>query len=340
MAEFVEAQKVSYDLLNFIYKYRNLIFKNILEHVFTKDNKLYEASLHLIKAGGKLLRPSLVVLACKAVGGDEELACFAAVGAETAHVASLIHDDIIDEDNFRRGVLTTHVKYGIPLAILAGDLLIIKSFKVLERLVKEKNFPPEKAIELLKLSCDGTIDITEGEYLDIEFLKRDDVKIDEYLKMIELKTARAFEIAMKGGAILGFGSKEEIEMLGEYGKNLGMAFQIEDDLLSSFGNFEEVGKSISDILKKRKTFLICYVNTFGNSEYRERMKKILNKECLNDEDILQLKNIFIETGAIEAAKKYIKEYTFKAINSIKDLKESEAKRILIELAYYLAERKK
>ncbi len=204
MAEYVETHKVSKDLISLLEYHRDIILKNVLEHIGNKDNKLYEAAKHLIKAGGKMIRPSLVILACKAVGGDEKLALFACVGAETGHVASLIHDDIIDEDIIRRNVLTTHVKYGIPIAILAGDFLIIKSFQMIERLVNEKNFPANLAIKLLKITCEGVLDITEGEYLDIEFLNKDDVKLDEYLKMIELKTARAFEIAMKGGGNLRF----------------------------------------------------------------------------------------------------------------------------------------
>ncbi len=340
MAEYVEAQRVSKDFLSLLEEHRKIILKNVLEHIGYKDNKLYEAATHLIKAGGKMIRPALVVLACKAVGGNEDLALFACVGAETGHVASLIHDDIIDEDIIRRNVLTTHVKYGIPIAILAGDLLIIKSFQMIERLVNEKNFPPELAIKLLKITCEGTLDITEGEYLDIEFLNKDDVKLDEYLRMIELKTARAFEIAMKGGAILGFAKDEEIEMLGNYGKYLGIAFQIEDDLISSLGEEKVTGKSVSDILKKRKTFMVCYVNTFGKPEYKERLKEILNKKEIDEKDILEIKKIFKETGAIEASKKFINYYTNKAVESIKNLKDSNAKTFLIELAYYLANRNK
>jgi geranylgeranyl pyrophosphate synthase len=145
---------------------------------------------------------------------------------------------------------------------------------------------------------------------------------------------------MKGGAILGFAKDEEIEMLGNYGKYLGIAFQIEDDLISSLGEEKVTGKSVSDILKKRKTFMVCYVNTFGQPEYKERLKEILNKKEIDDKDILEIKKIFKETGAIEASKKFINYYTNKATESIKNLKDSNVKTFLIELAYYLANRNK
>lgn len=338
--ESVRATQISIELLSHLEEYRKNIVKEILQHINSSVPLLREACLHLINAGGKLLRPSLVVLACKAVGGDENLAIFSSVGAETAHVASLIHDDIIDEDDFRRNVETVHKKYGIPMAILAGDFLIIKSFQMLIRLVEEKKLPAEIAIKLLKLSCEGTLDITEGEALDVIYNNGQDITLQEYLRIIELKTARAFEIAMKGGAILGFGRDFEVEMLGKYGLNLGMAFQIQDDLLSSIGDQNEVGKSISDILKKRKTFMVAYVNTFGSSEYRNRLKEIMSKQNLSKEDIGEIKNIFIESGALVAAKEYIRDYTSKAIESIRPLKNSSAKEILIELANYLAERTK
>ncbi len=340
MAESVEAAKLGYEFSRILESYRGRIIKNILEHVRSNIPILDEASKHLINAGGKLLRPSLVVLACKAVGGDEDLATFASVGGETAHVASLIHDDIIDGDELRRNVKTVHLEYGLPLAILAGDFLIIKSFQMIERLVREKGFPAERAIELLRLSCEGALDVTEGEVMDILFLERDHVSLHEYLKMIELKTARAFEVSMKGGAILGFGSREEIEMLGNYGLYLGMAFQIEDDLLGSIGKREDVGKPISDIVKKRKNFLVCYVDTFGSPEQRRELRRILSKKEIDERELYEARNLFSESNAIEAAKNYIRDYTRKAVKSISSLKPSETKDLLIELAYYLANRTK
>ena len=338
--ESVKATQISLELLSHLQEYRKSIIKEILQHVNSSVPILREACLHLINAGGKLLRPSLVVLACKSVGGDEKLAIFSSIGAETAHVASLIHDDIIDEDEIRRNVETVHKKYGIPIAILAGDFLIIKSFQMLVRLVEERKVPAEIAIKLLKVSCEGTLDITEGEALDVIYNNGQDITLQEYLRIIELKTARAFEIAMKGGAILGLGSDYEVEMLGKYGLNLGMAFQIQDDLLSSIGDQNEVGKSISDILKKRKTFMVAYINTFGSPEYSNKLKQIMSKKDLSEEDIVEIKNIFTKSGAFVAAKRYIKDYTSKAIDAIRPLKNSPAKEILIELANYLADRTK
>ncbi len=129
-------------------------------------------------------------------------------------------------------------------------------------------------------------------------------------------------------------------MLGNYGKYLGIAFQIEDDFISSLGEEKVTGKSVSDILKKRKTFMVCYVNTFGKSEYKKKLNEILRKDIIGSDDIVEIKKIFEETGAIKASKEYISYYTNKAIESIKNLKESDAKRFLIELAYYLANRNK
>ncbi len=339
MSEHVEPEKVDRLIAETLLRQRRIILRHLLNHVGYKEPKrLYEAARHLILAGGKLLRPALMVLSCQAVGGDPELAYFASPGAELGHVASLIHDDIIDQDEVRRGVPAVHVKYGVPMAILAGDLLIVKSFQMLVRLVKEKNFPPDRAIRLLDLSCRLGIDLAEGETMDLEFLERVDVSIQEYLKMIELKTARAFETGMMGGAILCGGSEEEIQALGRYGLYLGMAFQIQDDYLGSLGDEKVLGKPVSDILRGRRNFLIIYaLNHAGGEDKEELIGMLTGKRSV---DVARLREILEKCGAVREARRLVEYYTEKAIESLKPVRETPVKYILIGLARYLKTRVK
>ncbi len=302
------------------------INKAMENYLYEKEpEKLYNAVKHLPMAGGKRLRPLVAYLACEALGGDGMKTIPFGVALEFIHTFTLIHDDIMDKDEMRRGMPAVHKKYGENAAILAGDTLFAKAFETISMIKNEaivKRLTRNVAI-MAKEIC-------EGQEMDMEFEEVEYVDEQIWLEMIEKKTARMFEHAAMGGAIIANANEDEIEAMRKYGLNLGMAFQIWDDCLDVIGN--DIGKPVgSDIREGKKTLMYLH-------SYR------LNKEALKDYgkggDVEKIIELFRKNGSIEYAKKAAYEYSNKAIDAIKNLKESKAKDTLIKLAKFAVEREK
>ncbi|HDN95970.1 MAG TPA: polyprenyl synthetase family protein [Thermoplasmatales archaeon] len=315
-----------------IVEIKEAIDKAIENYLYEKEpSNLYEAVKYLPFAGGKRLRPLIACLACEAVGGNFVNALPLAVALELIHTFTLVHDDIMDKDEERRGMPAVHVKFGENTAILAGDTLFAKAFEVASA-IKDA----EIAKKILRNLAIMAKEICEGQQLDIEFEEMEYVEESQFLEMIEKKTARMFEQAAMGGAIVGKGKKEEIEALQKYGLNLGMAFQIWDDCLDVIG--KDIGKPVgSDIREGKKTLL--YIYAYEKAENKEWLK-YYGKEDANDEEVQKIIKFFEEIGAIEYAKEKAREYSKKAIDALKILPESEAKKELIKLSEFAIERKK
>ena len=315
-----------------IIEIKEAINKAIENYLYEKEpSNLYEAVKYLPFAGGKRLRPLIACLACEAVGGNFVNALPLAVALELIHTFTLVHDDIMDKDEERRGMPAVHVKFGESTAILAGDTLFAKAFEVASA-IKDA----EIAKKILRNLAIMAKEICEGQQLDIEFEEMEYVEESQFLEMIEKKTARMFEQAAMGGAIVGRGKKEEIEALQKYGLNLGMAFQIWDDCLDVIG--KDIGKPVgSDIREGKKTLL--YIYAYEKAENKEWLK-YYGKEDANDEEVQKIIKFFEEIGAIEYAKEKAREYSKKAIDALKILPESEAKKELIKLSEFAIERKK
>ena len=315
-----------------IVEIKGAIDKAIENYLYEKEpSNLYEAVKYLPFAGGKRLRPLIACLACEAVGGNFVNALPLAVALELIHTFTLVHDDIMDKDEERRGMPAVHVKFGENTAILAGDTLFAKAFEVASA-IKDA----EIAKKILRNLAIMAKEICEGQQLDIEFEEMEYVEESQFLEMIEKKTARMFEQAAMGGAIVGRGKKEEIEALQKYGLNLGMAFQIWDDCLDVIG--KDIGKPVgSDIREGKKTLL--YIYAYEKAENKEWLK-YYGKEDANDEEVQKIIKFFEEIGAIEYAKEKAREYSKKAIDALKILPESEAKKELIKLSEFAIERKK
>jgi len=318
-------------------RYREMVRKAMFEVLSESDSVLFEAAKHLIKAGGKLVRPVLFLLACEFVGGDPEKLVFAAAGAEFGHVASLIHDDIIDGDEVRRGVPAVHVKYGVPMAILAGDLLIFKAFQMLA-LTAERGVPPDKIVRALKISTESSVAVDEGEAMDVLMGDKVDVSLKEYFRMIELKTAEAFRVGLLLGALLGGGTEEEMEALSRYGLLIGIAFQIQDDILGVFGSEEIVGKPVADVLKGRRNFLIVHALEKGPEHLRERLRELLSSSNIGEEELEEIRSILIEAGSLDEARRLVEELTEEAKKAIEGLGRPEARQALMEMADFLKTR--
>jgi geranylgeranyl diphosphate synthase type I len=325
------------NVMDTLKKYSESIDKEIEKSLGTIDpSELCEASDHLIKAGGKKLRPSLVVLSCEAVGGRTEDALKTGAAMELIHTFSLIHDDIMDKDEMRRGKPSVHILWGEPMAILAGDTLFSKAFEnVLE--TDAQSVPPQRTVNALKTVVDSCIKICEGQALDIGFEGKLDVKEEEYMEMIYKKTAALIAASTKAGAIIGGGTEEQIEALSEYGRLIGLAFQIQDDYLDVVSDAEKIGKPVgSDIVEGKMTLMVVHALANASDEDKTKLVSILeaNNEDLVDDAIA----IFNKYGSIEYTRDIALDNVKTAKGLLDVLEESEAKESLKLVADFVLDR--
>jgi geranylgeranyl diphosphate synthase type I len=291
--------------------------------------RLYDASKHLIKSGGKRIRPIICLMSCQAVNGKIENALRSAAAIELIHTFTLIHDDIMDEDDLRRGSPSVHKIFGEETAILAGDLLFSKAFEICDAKVKD-------------VLARASVEICEGQQMDLSFETRDGISEREYLEMIEKKTSTLFEASSKAGAILGDASEEITHSFANYGKNLGMAFQVYDDLLEIIGNEEKIGKPVgSDISQGKKSLVIVKaLEQLSVGDEKEKLFSILKKKGNSKEEIQEALFLIKKSGAVEYCKEKAQDYVEKAKNSLKEIPGSDAKKTLLEIADFVVERKK
>jgi geranylgeranyl diphosphate synthase type I len=217
-----------------------------------EPSQLYKAAAHLIVNGGKRLRPYMVVKSCQVLGGKTKEAMTAAGAVEMVHNFTLVHDDIMDNDEMRHGVPTTHKRFGIPIAILAGDVLFSKAFQV----VSKANLPSKSTSELVSRLSKACVDVCEGQLLDIKMATSKKIPTqNEYIKMISKKTAALFDVSCSMGAICAKSKSKDISNLSSFGKNLGIAFQITDDLIGVMGDPKITKKPVGNDLREGKKSL-------------------------------------------------------------------------------------
>ncbi|RLF67290.1 MAG: polyprenyl synthetase family protein [Thermoplasmata archaeon] len=313
-----------------------IVNKYLDEVLQIKDPKrFYEAVRWLPMAGGKRLRPVIAMVVAKMFGADIEDIIPFALALELTHNFTLVHDDIIDEDEFRRGVPTVHTAFDIPTAIIAGDTLFAMAYRELSKLKVKGDI----LREILRDFSQMVIDLAEGEYEDVEFERRDDVTLDEYMEMIRKKTARIIQTACYGASLIGGQSTEIAEMMGEYGLNIGLAFQIQDDILGLIGDPKVTGKPVgSDIRKGKKTILVIHALNTLDSNRREELLTILKRPEKTEDDVKKAINLIISAGSVEYAKKRAREYSKRAVDILGRLPDNEYKDVLKFLANYVVER--
>jgi geranylgeranyl diphosphate synthase type I len=261
---------------------------------------------------GKMIRPRLLLDAYALVGGGDPSALPAAAGAEFAHVASLIHDDIIDQDTTRRGRDAVHHRYGMESALLAGDMLIFQAFLALVK-CHEKGISAKRVIKAVEVVASVGADICRGQMLEEQVSGDLTCNQDVYLQVIRLKTASLFRGAMMCGAILGGGSDEQVAALTTYGEHLGILFQIVDDLLCYTGNFEILGKPLaSDLKNRRLTLPIILAYQGGEPFIRDRIEYLFTGIGIRKGDYVELQHILEATSAIQAARIVAAEHAEKA----------------------------
>ena len=293
-----------------------------MQEILSKPNPytLYEPMRYILRAGGKRLRPILLLLSCEAVGGNPSKCIDAAVAVEMLHNFTLIHDDVMDQDDTRRGQETVHNKWDVNVAILSGDGLVALSYRYL----MSCNHP--RIAEIGRNFSDALLELCEGQALDKEFENRWDVTVDDYFTMIRKKTAVLIALCTQIGAIFGNGAPEQIENLHEYGLNMGMAFQIQDDLLDIVADEKTLGKDWgSDIVQRKKTFLLIHALEAGSPRDREEIHAVFEKKQITPEDVRRVQAIFERTGTLEAAQQLVRQHVRTAREKLSALPESDGK---------------
>ena len=330
-----------YELLYFcemlsIEEYQKAFVAYLGEYTNFKEPKnLYQPVHYILNLGGKRLRPILTLMSSEIFGCDYEKAMNAALSVEIFHNFSLVHDDIMDDAPLRRGQKTVHEKWDLNTGILSGDAMLILAYQLFEK------YDLETFHSLAKLFSRTALEVCEGQQYDIDFEVRNDVTISEYLTMIEFKTAVLVGAALKMGAIVAKASVEDQNGMYEFGKNLGIAFQLQDDYLDAFGDPNVFGKQVGgDIIENKKTYLYIKSLEFLNEKDKGIIQDLFSS---NSEDnslkIETVKHLFIESGAAEATKKAILDFTNKSFSVLKDLKISEdKKRILRQFGEQLMHR--
>ncbi|MCS7053078.1 MAG: polyprenyl synthetase family protein [Ignavibacterium sp.] len=300
-----------------------------------KPESLYKPSDYILSNSGKRLRPILVLFSAKATGGNFKSVYNAALSVEMLHNFTLIHDDIMDNADLRRGKKTLHKLYDLNTAILAGDSLLSIAY---EYLLKDCKINAREAVSAF---TQGLIEVCEGQSLDTEFEKRFEVSLDEYLVMIRKKTAALAMMCCKLGAILSNAKKSDVEALANYGLNLGIAFQIQDDLLDIMGDEKEIGKTVGgDLIVGKKTFLFIKAFEKAKGTYKKDLLKMIKNKGISPDKVEYFKEMFIKLGVIDDAKYEIKNYTDKALKSISSLTNKDEIGFFIWLADSLIERNK
>jgi geranylgeranyl diphosphate synthase type I len=308
--------------------------KEIQTRLEAHRSRLYAAAAHLPLQGGKRMRPFMVVKSCEAVGGKLGDAIAAAAAIELLHNFTLVHDDMMDNDTLRRGKPTVHTLYGAPTAILAGDLLFAESLDLL----LTSGGDPERLRKAASAMTRATIVLSEGQHMDMEFEGKKFVTEAEYLDMVYKKTGALFQAAGEMGAILGGGSQEEVMLLGECGKHLGIAFQIFDDYLGMTSTEEVLGKSVGNDIREGKKTLIVIKSL--DTPAKEKTLKLLGKKDASDSEINELVQAFKLLGIMEYVLDKAKGHVRRAKASLMKLSETEARSQLLELVELSVSRKK
>ncbi|WP_298156289.1 polyprenyl synthetase family protein [Flavobacterium sp.] len=309
-----------------ISEYQGLISAYIGEQQFRRTPyNLYEPIAYIISLGGKRMRPLLTLMAAEVFDTDCTKALPAALAVEVFHNFSLVHDDIMDDAPLRRGHETVHEKWNTNTAILSGDAMLILAYQYFEQ------YEPAVFRDLAKLFSRTAIEVCEGQQLDVDFETRENVTIPEYLKMIECKTAVLVAAALQMGAIIAETTPENCRLIYEFGLNLGLAFQLQDDYLDAFGDPETFGKQVGgDIIENKKTYLYLKAIEFSNPEESQQLMHLYSIHPADNADKIEsVKIIFENSGASAATRDAIRDYTLNAFDTLEQMHISDDKKAML-----------
>jgi len=297
---------------------------------------LYNPVSYFLALEGKRIRPILTLLSCDLFNGNYKDSLDAALAVEVFHNFSLVHDDIMDEAPLRRGNQTVHQKWDLSTAILSGDVMLILAYQLFE------NYNKNIFVALAKLFSKTAVEVCEGQQLDIDFSKLNDINSTKYLNMIELKTAVLIGASMKMGAIVAKASDNEQENIYEFGKNLGIAFQIQDDFLDTFGDEKKFGKVIGgDIIENKKTLLYVKSMEIFSEEDKTELTKLYSSTHLDEsKKIVEVKELFLKYNIPSIIENEINYYTQLAFKKLDNLNISDDKKdFLFDFGNSLMKRK-
>jgi len=297
---------------NFINEHESFIQKlnlHLKNYVKRSDfPSLYDPIQYILSSEGKRLRPFLLYLSSKVYDIDDDKILPLALSVEMLHCFSLVHDDIMDQDDLRRGKQTIHKKWDLSTAILVGDAIFALAYKNINELYNIR--------DILNVISEETTKLCEGQSLDKTFESKDNISIDDYLHMVELKTGSLLSLSCKLGGILGNGTESEITKLGKFGNLIGKAFQIQDDILEIYSDSLIMGKSLgSDIIFSKKTFLTCFANEFNSNEWKLLNNQIIDMD-LKSYVLPKLREFFDNNEVKTIAENKIKDLLNEALSYI------------------------
>ena len=297
-------------------EYHKMFTEHLAKYtVSSVPENLYAPVHYILSLGGKRIRPILTLVSTDVFSGSPAKALDAALAGEVFHNFSLVHDDIMDSADLRRGNITVHKKWDSSTGILSGDVMLILAYQIFE------NYEPDIFVPMASLFSKTAIKVCEGQQLDIDFEKRKEISLDEYLLMITCKTAELIGAAMKMGAIIADATTEQQEKIYDFGKNLGIAFQLQDDYLDCYGNENDFGKKIGgDIIEKKKTFLYLKALELASNETKSTLISLYNSPHKDSQQKIALvkeiyNNCNIENEVVGEIKKYT-DNAFKILDSL------------------------
>jgi geranylgeranyl diphosphate synthase type II len=312
--------------MNSIDIYKEEFVSYLNEKIKIKEPKnLYEPIHYILQIGGKRLRPVLTLLTCELFGGNSKKALDAALAIEVFHNFTLIHDDIMDSALTRRAQETVHIKWNVNTGILSGDAMMIMAYQCFE------NYDPAIYKQLMVLFNKTALEVCEGQQLDVDFETRNDVSIDEYIKMITNKTSVLVAAAMKMGAIIANAHLLDVQKIYDFGLNLGIAFQLQDDYLDTFGNYKDFGKQIGgDITENKKTYLYLKALEVSNLEDKQLLIDCYNSKNTVVNKVEKVTNIFIKNKVDKLTEVAIEAYTNKAFEVLENLSISPKSKLILK----------
>jgi geranylgeranyl diphosphate synthase type II len=300
-----------------------------------EPENLYKPITYILGLGGKKIRPVLTLMAASLFSKDYKKALPAAYAVEMFHNFTLVHDDIMDDAPLRRGQETVHEKWDINTGILSGDAMLILAYQYFE------NYPAITFQKLAKLFSKTALEVCDGQQLDVDFETRNNVTIEEYIKMISLKTSVLIGAALKMGAIVSQANENDAQKLYDFGLNLGIAFQLQDDYLDTFGNPETFGKQVGgDIIENKKTYLYLKTLELAELDDKNLLHQLFQEKLDNNEEkINKTKQLFIKYNIPNYIKNQINDYSLKAFEVLESMQISDdAKKGLINFGKALMTR--
>lgn len=315
---------------------QEIIEKAVQEINYPANPKeLYEPISYLMNLGGKRLRPALVLMATDLFGGDINEAKSPALAIEMFHNFTLMHDDIMDNAPLRRGQPTVHEKWSSSVAILSGDVMFVKAYKLMIQV------KPEILTGVLEVFNKTAVEVCEGQQIDMNFESRNEVSVDEYIEMIRLKTAVLLGGALKIGALIGNATKQNADLLYQFGENLGLAFQLQDDILDVYGDPLKFGKQVGgDIISNKKTYLLIKALELAKDDDLLNLNNWLSKkDFIPEEKVEAIKALYNKLNIRKLSEEVMQAYAKKALDAFDQIDVNlEHKKILLGFAEMLIKR--